>query len=79
MRSSAALLLALGVSPLFLAPLFLLQPRLGDQTIAWRDRWRAWRLTNRVRTARAAERKTLQSLSAAVVGGYRHLTATTPA
>ena len=77
--SMPLLLLALGMSPLLVVPLFILQARLGDQSMAWRDRVRTWRLSNRVRAASAAERHTIRLLSAAVVVDWHHLTSAPPA
>ena len=68
------LLLAFGISPLLVLSLFVLQPRLGDQAIVWRDRWRTRRMCKRVRSAAMAERVKIRSLAAAVVDSWRLLT-----
>ena len=73
-----ALLLMSGVTPWLALFLFLVQPRLGDFALGWRDWWRRWRLMSRVRAASSDQRYAIRTLGASLRGKcetFRDLTA----
>jgi 1-acyl-sn-glycerol-3-phosphate acyltransferase len=63
---AAALLVAWGQSPLWALLLLVALPRCGDLALAWRDRYRAYRLVGRARRWGAPERQAVRDAAATV-------------